>query len=79
MFSKRGKTVVRRLKDTTPVTVEISLRTASEKLRILRCPKHAEPPIVTVNEDSFSVATCCEDFKKRVLEILSELIRRPLA
>jgi hypothetical protein len=28
---------------------------------------------VTVNADSFSVATCCEDLNKRVLEALSEL------
>jgi hypothetical protein len=35
---------------------------------------------VTVNADSFSVATCCEDLKSRVLEALSEpLIQKPQA
>jgi hypothetical protein len=40
---------------------------------MMRCSKHQEPPVVTVNADSFSVATCCEDLKKRVLEALSEV------
>jgi hypothetical protein len=72
-LSKHWKTLVRRLKDTNHPNPDIVLRTASEKLRTMRCSKHQVPPVVTVNADSFSVATCCEDLKKRVLEALSDL------
>jgi hypothetical protein len=71
-MSKHVKTLVRRLKNTNHLNHEMALRTTSQKLRMMRCSKHQEPPVVTVNADSFSVATCCEDFKKCVLEALSE-------
>jgi hypothetical protein len=72
-MSKYGKTLVRRLKNTNRANHEIALRMTSQQLRMMRCSKHQEPPVVTVNADSFSVATCCEDLKKRVLEALSEV------
>jgi|HubBroStandDraft_4_1064222.scaffolds.fasta_scaffold3742734_1 hypothetical protein len=79
-MSKHWKTLVRRSKDINHPNPEIALRTASEKLRTMRCSKHQVPPRVTVNADSFSVATCCEDLKSRVLEALSEpLIQKPQA
>ena len=77
MFSNRGKPRVRRTKDSSPTALEIGM--AGEKLQMMRCSEHREAPVVTVSQDSFSVSTCCEDFKKRVLEILSELIRKPPA
>jgi hypothetical protein len=43
---------------------------AEQKIRYMYCTEHWKPPIVRVNGDSFSVSTCCEDFKKRVLEAL---------
>src|SRR5580658_1028283 len=49
-----------------------TMAAADRKIRFMRCREHGEAPVVTASGDSFSVSTCCEEFKKRVLETLAE-------
>jgi hypothetical protein len=60
----------------TEVVPSISFRNAlamaEQKIRFMYCNEHWKMPAVRANGDSFSVSTCCDAFKKRVLEALAK-------
>jgi hypothetical protein len=49
-----------------------ALALAEQKIRSMYCTEHWKTPAVRANGDSFSVSTCCDTFKKKVLEALAK-------
>jgi hypothetical protein len=45
---------------------------ADRRTRFMRCREHGRGPIIILIIDGYNVATCCEEFQRRVVQVLRE-------
>jgi hypothetical protein len=55
----------------------LQIERMAEEIRTLLCPSHRSPPEVKLDDGAILVGTCCEDFKKAILLLLSTKSKRP--
>ena len=55
-----------------PISLSEALAIAEKKIRFMQCDEHWKTAAVRADGDSFSLSTCCEHFKRRVIEALTK-------
>jgi hypothetical protein len=65
----RGKGAESKISSISPLA---AIALAREKIRFMRCHKHGQVRGLSPDRDSFSFSTCCDDFRRRVIQVLMQ-------